>query len=164
MKRNSSNQNLNDRLADPSATRSRKGSAAPDSSHDWASGDPLWDLLSEASDPEPDPFFARNVVRHIRLEKPEPLRSRLLRLVRSRNFALGASSACLCAAMAYQFWPATQSPPSLPTDNTMVEAPIDKTQDLTENLSEIVLEETLLAAAEDPSMFTRHEVVSMLGL
>jgi hypothetical protein len=128
--------------------------------NDWKQGDPVWDILNQASSPEPSPFFARNVVRSARQLKKESLVSRVISLFSSRRLALGAA-ACACAMITYQMWPAATSPDTAPTNGmTQTVAPVETTTDLTE----LVLEETLLAAADDPSIYTRDEVVAMLGL
>jgi hypothetical protein len=128
--------------------------------NDWKQGDPVWDILNQASSPEPSPFFARNVVRSARQLKKESLISRVISLFSSRRLALGAA-ACACAMITYQMWPAATSPDTAPTNGmTQTVAPVETTTDLTE----LVIEETLIAAANDPSIYTRDEVVAMLGL
>jgi len=128
--------------------------------NDWKQGDPVWDILHQASSPEPSPFFARNVVRSARQLKKESLASRVISLFSSRRLSLGAA-ACACAMITYQMWPAATITDTASTNGmTPTVAPVETTTDLTE----LVLEETLLAAADDPSIYTRDEVVAMLGL
>lgn len=151
---------------------SNESSSTPQSHEDWEQGDPLWDLLDQASKTEPDPLFARNVVRSVRLEKssPEPVSSRIIRLFTSRTVALGAA-ACACIMVGYQLNPLAtgtntlgQQAAQVITPGTTETAQVSSATETSNNLSELIIEETLLAAADDPSMFTRDEVVSMLGL
>ena len=134
---------------------------------DWDHGDQLWDILSEASKTKPEPFFARNVVRTVRLKKTssESTSTRILRFFTSRQvvsanrkLALGAA-ACACVMLGYQLWPTPETATTAPTI-----AQVAQPSETASNLSELVIEETLLAAADDPTMFTRDEVVAMLGL
>jgi len=127
---------------------------------DWDQGDALWDLLSEASETQADPFFARNVVRTVRLQEKSPITAgaRVIGFLTSRTLALSAA-ACACVMLGYQLWPA----PETPTTAAVI-AQVQPSAETASNLSELVLEETLLAAADDPTMFTRDELVTMLGL
>ena len=134
---------------------------------DWDQGDELWNLLSEASKTEPEPFFARNVVRTVRLDENSSTTTgtRIFRFFTSRKvisinskLALGAA-ACACVMLGYQLWPTPETATTTPTI-----AQVAQPSETTNNLSELVIEETLLAAADDPTMFTRDEVVAMLGL
>ena len=127
---------------------------------DWAKGDPLWDILDQASTAEPNAFFARNTVRTSRQLQTPSLYSRVISLFNARRLALGAA-ACACVIMGYQAWPTSET---LTTQVAPVVAQTNQSTDSNTNLSELVIEETLLAAAEDPSIFTRDEVVTMLGL
>lgn len=149
-----------------SGTGTDTGTSPENTSEEWTQGDPLWDLLSNASEREPDPFFARNIVRKTRLQQNtrEPVGSRLRRLLTPRLVSLGAA-ACACALIGYQVWqPANTSPqPGTPPTMAQVNQTPDSSSTMTE-LSDILIEETLLAAADDPSLFTRDEVATMLGL
>ena len=154
MKRNPSNQ--------PPASAHKKADH-----EDWDQEDPLWNLLSEASKTEPEPFFARNVVRTVRLDEDSSTTTgtRILRFFTSRKvvslnrkLALSAA-ACACVTLGYQLWPTPETATTAPTI-----AQVAQPSETANNLSELVIEETLLAAADDPTMFTRDEVVAMLGL
>ena len=131
---------------------------------DWTHGDPLWDVLDQASTRKPDAFFARNIVRATRQLSPPSLSSRLLNFLSSRRMAIGTmgAAACVCVAVTYQFWPT--SPQTSVTAPTIAQVQSPQSEKTTTDLSELVIEETLLAAAEDPTIFTRDEVVTMLGL
>ncbi len=129
-------------------------------SHDWAQGDPVWDLLDQASTREPNAFFARNVVRSVRQLPTPSLSARILGLFSSRRLVIGAA-ACACAMVAYQVWPTAEPTTSPPAQ---IVAQIHPSIEPSNDLSELVIQETLLAAAEDPTIFTREEVVIMLGL
>lgn len=132
----------------------------------WTPSDPVWKLLGEASEPEPGPFFARNVVRAARQtdQRRRPAFVRLAACLTPARLALGAA-ACACALMAWQLLPSTA--PSVARPSTAALPPEeDQPADTVAmtDLSELVITETLTAAAEDPTIFTRDEVVSMLGL
>lgn len=155
------------RREEPTTTPLSPSTSQNHAADDWSQGDPVWDLLSEASDHEPGPFFARNVVRAVRLEedKPRSLGSRLVHLFTSRAVTLGAA-ACACALIGFQFWP-TSGTNTVDSNSASVvdtHSPADTNSEVSKNLSEILIEESLLAAADDPTMFTRDEVVTMLGL
>ncbi len=152
----------------PSSPPSSKPSApAQHKAEDWDQSDELWNLLSQATETQPEPFFARNVVRTVRLGESlsETTGTRILRFFTSgkvvsinRTLALSAAT-CACVMLGYQLWPATEAPTTAP-----VIAQVQPSAETASNLSELVLEESLLAAADDPTMFTRDEVVAMLGL
>lgn len=135
---------------------------------EWLTSDPVWKLLDEASTPEPDAFFARNVVRATRQmgqDRPS-LATRLAAFFSPPRLALGAA-ACACAALAWVMIPSTSTPPA-GAGATAVQSPAEDTgaddPAAMSDLSELVMMETLTAAAEDPTIFTRDEVATMLGL
>jgi len=139
-------------------------------SEEWDKNDPLWDLLGQASTQEPDAFFARNVVRSARQLTPErstasTLGSRILSLFTSRKLALSAV-ACTCALVTFQLWPESQPDPKTSSAPEIAQTtqPQIATEDTATSFSELVIEESLLAAADDPSLFTRDELVAMLDL
>lgn len=128
---------------------------------DWEQGDPVWDLLEQASDQKADAFFARNVIRETRQLKSPSLGSRIISLFASRKVVL-AAAACLGIVVGYQIWP------MIPTETTTNPTPeiveSSPEQESSSNLSELVIEETILAAADDPTILTRDELVAVLGL
>jgi len=162
----------------------KRNASTPKPSHsqhseEWDETDPLWNLLDQASTQKPSAFFARNVVRSVRQLESErsntiPLGARILSLFTSRKLALSAV-ACTFALVSFQLWPDQQlnTPPTstaqsaqttqAPLANPTPSAPI-ATVDTATSLSELVIEESLLAAADDPSLFTRTELVAMLDL
>lgn len=120
--------------------------------------DAVWDLLGKASKQEPSAFFARNVVREARLQDDitPSWSSRLASLFTPTRLTLGAA-ACACALVAYQMRP---TPDSNVDSNTIVTAPVTGNSS---DLTELIIEESLDAAAEDPTIFTRDELVAMIG-
>ena len=130
-----------------------------DNMHDQEQEDPLWQLLENASKLEPSNSFARNIVRQTRLlpAKPSwrflPLRD----LITAPRLAASACAFGLLAA-AYQLLPSTQTTQRVHSEN------IQTLQDTSSALGELIIEESLHAAADDPSIFTRDEVVAMIGL
>jgi len=153
----------------------------PLESKDWdpeqEDNDPVWNILGQASNRKPDPFFARNVVRSTRLleNTSETWFSRVTSLFTqrtSRQLALGAA-ACVCALVTYQIWPSTPSTrvpvtkmaatPPQPSPPATITAPAEIAPTELSELSELVIAETLEAAAENPTIFTHDEVVAMIG-
>lgn len=143
--------------------RESANNSTPDSPNEnWAKDngeqdDPVWNLLGKASNVEPTAFFARNVVREARLQETSvpSWGARIVGFFSPTKLAIGAA-ACACALIATQMWPSpasvTQPPVADISDPTLSTA-----------LTELVIEESLDAAAEDPTIFTRDEVVAMIG-
>jgi len=145
----------------------KDASQAP--AEEWNTSDPVWKLLDQASEPKEDVFFARNVLRTTRnLEQTNPsIGARLAGFFSAPRLALGAA-ACGCALLVWQMMPSAdpqQDSGSLTTNDPIANpvAPNNGSADVTD-LSDLVMIETLSAAAEDPTIFTRDEVVGMLGL
>jgi hypothetical protein len=120
--------------------------------------DPVWNMLGEASSREPSAFFARNIVREARLQKTSTVSwgSRLATFFTPTKLALG-TAACACALAVTQMWP---TPEAVVTPGTIADI---SSPEPSSALSELVIEESLDAAAEDPTIFTRDEVVAMIG-
>jgi hypothetical protein len=120
--------------------------------------DPLWHLLAKASKKEASPFFARNIMRETRLhaKRSPSLFFRLQSLLTSKRIA---SVACICilAVAAFEFWPSDQS------DETIESMTLENQTASISTLSELLIEESLNVAAEDPSIYTRDEIVAMIG-
>ena len=120
--------------------------------------DPLWHLLEKASKKEASPFFARNIMRETRLHaKRSP--SLFFRLQSQLTSKRIASVACICilAVTAFEFWPSGQS------DETVESMTLENQTASISTLSELLIEESLNVAAEDPSIYTRDEIVAMIG-
>lgn len=168
------NRNESQKGSTPSPKHSSPGPTIPSASHadDWSQGDPVWDLLSEASHPEPNPFFARNVVRSVRLQQQESasLGQRIMGLLKARPI-VATAAACACILATVHF--TNQGPSAIdnplpavsqnPAGTNVSPSPETSDSEVSSELSEILIEENLIAAANNPSMFTRDEVVTMLG-
>ena len=120
--------------------------------------DPVWHLLGKASKKEASTFFARNIIRETRLhaEHSPSLLFRLRSLLTSKRIA---SIACVCilAIATFDFWPSggsMETVDSMTPQNQIATA---------STLSELLIEESLNVAAEDPSIYTRDEIVAMIG-
>ena len=125
---------------------------------DQKKNDPLWNLLGQASHREADAFFARDIVRCTRqVEDSASLGSRIVSFFTPPRLALSAA-ALACAMVAYQMWPTLPGQPGQDqvTHNTPEPEP-------SLALTELVIEESLAAVAEDPTIFTHDEVVAMVG-
>ncbi|MGJ8676310.1 MAG: hypothetical protein ACSHX0_02205 [Akkermansiaceae bacterium] len=127
--------------------------------------DPLWNLLNKASKREPSDFFARNVLRESRrLPAQETFATRIKSffspVIGQKKFALSAVAACTCALIALQIWPNGQT-----AETTLVAHDIEQidNQSGSTDLSEFIISETLIAAAEDPTLFSHDEVLAMVG-
>ena len=120
--------------------------------------DPLWDILGKASNQQPSTFFARNVVRESRIQKKQAHHpgSGFLAVITPARLALSAA-ACVCIMVAYQLWPSYE-----PVGKAAITAQYDTSEPST-TLTELVIQESLKAAAEDPTIFTHDEVVAMIG-
>lgn len=124
--------------------------------------DALWSLLGEASGREADAFFARNTVRRARLlaDASPPWGTRLAAVFSTRKALLPlAAAACIGAVAVTQL--SREQPPASPPAPVVQADPAD---DASAALAELVIEESLVAAADDPSQFTHDEVVAMVGL
>ena len=161
MKRNSDNPPSKSAPQD-SLRSSDLGDVSTQSNDPWSlqqeQTDPLWNLLGEASNIEPSAFFARNVVRETRLEEKTTASwgTRLVAFFTPTKLAIGAA-ACVCALAVAQMWPSPETITETGTiaDNSLPEPSSD--------LTELVIGGSLDAAAEDPTIFTRDEVVAMIG-
>lgn len=120
---------------------------------------PVWHLLGEASKKEASAFFARNIIRETRLHakrSPSSLFFRLQSLLTSKRIA---SLACICilAIATFELWPSDESVETVESITRENQAASTST------LSELLIEESLSVAAEDPSIYTRDEIVAMIG-
>ncbi len=126
----------------------------------------LWELLSQGSHYEASPFFSRNVMREIRLDNDSSRKSRnsFLSLVKTPKFAMFASVA-LITILAVNSLIVSKSEESNHTSN------LSHTQELQLGLNRSSLEsnlelflesELLLAAVEEPHLFSDEEVIAML--
>lgn len=127
----------------------------PDKS-DQEQDDPVWQLLGKASKQEPSAFFARNVIREARALTQPTLASRLQSLFTSKRL-VALSCSCLLVILGIQLWPSHQA---VQTSSSKGEG-IYTEPSLA--LGELIIQESLNAAAEDPSIYTRDEIVAMIG-
>lgn len=135
-----------------------------DNSHDKTHGqeqeDPVWQLLENASRQEPGASFARDIVRKARLISEKPTGRRLFQMqsLFTAPRLVSAACACLLIIAAFQLWP------SAPPSETVQPANAYGAESVSSDLAELIIEESLHAAAEDPSIYTRDEIVAMIGL
>jgi hypothetical protein len=117
--------------------------------------DPVWDLVDRAQPLEANPLFSRNVMREIRLAEDSaiPWWKRLL-----ASKPLVASSLAAVAAVAILVSVNTNSPTTnggLTGIEPGQEAPLAE-------LNEELDQELLMAAAEDPSLFSDEHLLALL--
>jgi len=138
---------------EPSDARSRQ--SMPEIP-DQEKNDPVWQLLGNASKKEPSDFFARNIIRETRALAQPTLATRLQSLFTPKRL-LAVSCSCLLIILGIQFWSTDQ-----PAQTTSATAE-DIYTEPSLTLGELIIEENLNAAAEDPSIYTRDEIVAMIG-
>lgn len=141
---------------------------------DLEQDDELWNLLGNATETKPGDFFARNVIREARLQQEtEASKSWLQKFTswisprQAAPYAVGAA-ACMAIALFF-FWPNNQQSNSQPNlaqnkEKDSMEEISSYEEDDFSDFSELVIQETLIAAADDPSLITDEEMVEILGL
>ena len=123
--------------------------------NDWEN-DPVWNLVEEAKPREAGPFFARNVMREIRLseEKAAPWWQRLLS---PKPLLAGALGTAAAVAIIATLGPDTGDSPAIgQTPETPENTPV------VQEVDDLLDEELLMAASEDPSAFSDEALVGML--
>jgi hypothetical protein len=117
--------------------------------------DPVWDLVDRAQPLEANPLFSRNVMREIRLAEDSaiPWWKRLL-----ASKPLVASSLAAVAAVAILVSVNTNSPA---TNSGLTGVEPGQEAPLAE-LNEELDQELLMAAAEDPSLFSDEQLLALL--
>jgi len=138
---------------EPSDARSRQ--SMPEIP-DQEKNDPVWQLLGNASKQAPSDFFARNIIRETRALAQPTLATRLQSLFTPKRL-LAVSCSCLLIILGIQLWSTDQ-----PAQTTAATAE-DIYTEPSLTLGELIIEENLNAAAEDPSIYTRDEIVAMIG-
>lgn len=149
----------------PKSAEDRDPWPIPIQSDHQKESDPLCNILEKVSSKEPSPFFARNVIRETRKLSQKPtLRFRIKELFSAPRVALGTISLCICSFLIYQtLHQETQqniasSPPTIEVDTAAESSDSENFK-----MSEFIIEETLIAAADNPSLFTHDEVLAMVG-
>ncbi len=128
--------------------------------------DPVWDILGKASEHKADALFARNVVRSARLLEnttPTLLRRITGALSLKKIIIPTAVAACIGALVITQLPTDENGTASTPTHTEVVED-LPTGTDSSMALSDLIIDESLMAAADDPTIFTRDEVAAMIGL
>jgi hypothetical protein len=125
---------------------------------DWED-DPVWKLLDEAKGPGAGPLFVRNVMRDVRLSEAVPTRwwQHLLTPKPLLAGALGTAAAVLLLVSPN---PGTASGPDGVAQTT--EPPVDPPIAESSPLEELLKEEMLFAAAENPAAFTDEALLDLL--
>ena len=117
-----------------------------------AENDPLWELLNESPAPEASPFFSRNILREIRAEEQQKTSLWKAFLSFRPAVAMGLTVAvalsCIPLILSSQDSKSRATASLTPTSNTSLVNYLD--------------EELLLAAADEPSLFSDDEVIAML--
>jgi hypothetical protein len=118
--------------------------------------DPVWDVVDQARPQDAGPLFSRNVMREIRLSEQET-RSWWKGLFGPKPLAFGGLAAAAAFAILLSWNPgSTPSTPGLADDD-----PAPTEVQLAE-LDEELNQELLIAAAEDPSLFSDEQLLALL--
>lgn len=114
--------------------------------------DALWQLLGESSPQQASPLFSRNILRKIRLqEEAKPFWKKFFR----PQFVLPVTAASLIALACVPLLTSPDaSSPETVSGSLVTEQP--------STLVSYLDEELLLAAADEPSLFSDDEVIAML--
>lgn len=124
--------------------------------------DPLWDILGRASEAEAGPFFAKNILRSTRqLPQKVSVIHRMKDILSPKAFAMSTAAACACIFAVFQILPSNETTELADNAINQLVTPITETVEF--EISEFILQETLLAAAEDLSIFTHDEILAMVG-
>ncbi len=129
--------------------------------------DPLWQLLERATTKEPSAFFARNTLRAARLQAvASPTLGHRFKSLFTTQQVTKAVCLGLVIVTAFLVWPNQESisNDSVGSSHT-TNQPFDTISEssATATLNDFIIEESLNAAAEDPSIYTRDEIVAMIG-
>lgn len=118
--------------------------------HHDRDNDPVWNLVDQASTAKASPLFARNVMREIRLGASAPASwwQRLLTPVPLTAGALAAAAAFAILVSIPRPDASIATVPDAPTASPAVEFDLDRS--------------LLIAAAEDPSLFSDEELLALL--
>lgn len=118
----------------------------------WTEDDALWQCLAHARNTENvSPFFTRKTLANLPEQRQNSFQGHLTRAAWLSALPLGATAAWMLF-----FSPLSQSVPS----HTLAVNPAP--EDLA--LTEVVIEETLARAVENPERFTNEEVATLLLL
>ena len=126
------------------------------------SQDPLWQLLENASHKQPSAFFARDTVREARLQASalSPLSSFFNICFTAKTVSITACLALL-ALTAILTWPGHDSTNPAHVAEQSTDTRLESS--VTNTFNELIIEESLSAAADDPSIYSRDEIVAMIG-
>ncbi|MGB2403142.1 MAG: hypothetical protein ACPIA7_06990 [Akkermansiaceae bacterium] len=124
--------------------------------------DSLWQLLENASNKDPSDFFVRNTVREARLQSSASpsLLSRFKALLAPRSISVTTCLGLLVITI-IMMWPRGDSTNPAHTSALDSEQGIENFD--TTTLNQLIIEESLSAAADDLSIYTRDEIVAMIG-
>ena len=122
----------------------------------------LWDLLDNVSKEEASPLFSRNVMREIRLEDDKSPSNQPFWQRFSRFLLLGAGALGATALLSVMLWnlnshSADDTPLADGEQNTEILA-----AEVATSLESSLESELLLAAADEPELFSDEEVIAML--
>lgn len=124
-----------------------------DSNQDDWEKDPVWKLVEDAPPAQAGSLFARNVMREVRLSHEKRLRwwHSLLAPIPLAAGGLAAVAAALILVVG-----------SEPSSDEVAEEPSPAVEPAEVQLGELVEEEMLREAANDPSAFTDEDLVTLL--
>ena len=121
-------------------------------------GDALWRLLDESSPLSPSPRFHQDTLRRVRLDQAEQKPSWWQSLLSPKPL-MGLAGAALAAVAIVIAFPADSGPVSDPIADK--DPTIEEAMEL-QAMEDSLATELLSAAAEDPSLLSDEEIVSLI--
>ena len=118
--------------------------------------DSVWSMLDQASPPELSSRFTADTLRRCRLEADSPKSSWWHKLLSPKPL-IGAAVAALALVATVISLPKDPAPAQAKTAPISAPEPADRDQ-----IEDTLAEELLTAAAEDPSLLSDEEIVSLL--
>ena len=127
----------------------------------------LWDLLEQTKSQPVSPLFSRNIIREIRLEQNKPNPKKFLsKLISNPKLIIPgiATSIAGLAAITFFLSHLSHSPSSLPSKNsgTVQNEENSISSEAISSVEGSLESELLLAAADEPELFSDEEVFAML--
>jgi hypothetical protein len=117
--------------------------------------DPVWELVDQVEPAQASPLFSRNVLREIRLSEDRAL-PWWKRFLSSKPLVASSLAGAAAVAILLSVGPdASSTDPSMAGGATTEEIPLAE-------LSEELDQELLIAAAEDPDLFSDEQLLALL--
>lgn len=119
--------------------------------------DPVWKLVDQAPAPQARPAFAQDVLRQVRQLEAEPATPWWKKLLAPAPLSAGALAAAAVVAILISVDFTPTGAPSLTNGGE-----VPDTAPVLSEIDHAVSEQLLMAAAEDPDLFSDEELLAML--